>query len=170
MPSQPYIPNIPHPREGRSMVVGHVPVVHMYSFLWICHIGMTVHTPAFYKYLQVYTYIILKETSYAHPTSLSTSGNRTQQGMAWLLHYYIILIGINLLSIYPYFLFMWLKKSSQINVCHIHVLYTSKSEILTPDIFSSDNQVSNTLKQVIYMEPTPFSSVTHQKVPISYMH
>ena len=31
---------------GRSMVVGHVPMVYMCSFLCICHIDMKEHTPA----------------------------------------------------------------------------------------------------------------------------
>ena len=31
----------------RSMVVGHVPTVHICSFMCTSHIGMTAHTPAF---------------------------------------------------------------------------------------------------------------------------
>ena len=64
------------------MVVGHVLMVHMYSFQCSCHIGMTIHTPAF---LQVGDHS--RNLLYAHTTSLSTSGSGTQQGQGMVMGY-----------------------------------------------------------------------------------
>ena len=65
-------------QEGRSMVVRHVLMVHTCSFLCTCHIGMTVHVPA---YLWVGN--DSRNFLYVHNTSLSISGSVTQLGMAW---------------------------------------------------------------------------------------
>ena len=67
-----------HTLSGRSMVVGHIPMAHMCPFVCIYNIGMTVHTLAI-----LWAGHHSRNLLYAHPTSLSTSGSGTQQGIAW---------------------------------------------------------------------------------------
>ena len=49
MPSQPYIPNIPHPRQVEIGGWACSDSPHVF-FLCTCHIGTTVHTWAFYEF------------------------------------------------------------------------------------------------------------------------
>ena len=52
LPSEPYINTfhtLTHPYlVGRSMVFGHIPMVHTCSLMCTSHIDMTAHTPAFF--------------------------------------------------------------------------------------------------------------------------
>ena len=68
MPSQPYIPNIPLPRQVEVWLLG--------MFWWsTCSFLCTCHTPFFCELGTT-----LGNLLYAHPTGLSTSGSRTWYG------------------------------------------------------------------------------------------
>ena len=69
----------PTSQAGESTVVGHVLMVHTYSFLCTCHIGMTGHTLAM---LQVWDHS--RNLFYAHTTGLELV--TVEHSRAWCGH------------------------------------------------------------------------------------